>query len=396
MAAVSLVLSGCSALWTDPPDAAQPADGATTRPSVQPVASEPDTPRKPRRQPALDRVEVSLEPFVTLDAPTAMAVRSGDDALYFAERGGTVRAVRDGAAVQRPVLDITDEVSTGGEQGLLGLTFSANGDVLYVSYTNSDGDSRLDAYPMRGDRVVREERRELLAVDQPYPNHNGGNVVLGPDGMLYLGLGDGGAGGDPEGNAQNPATLLGKMVRLDPRTGRAPDDNPFLGKDEYLPEIYATGLRNPWRFSFDRATGDLWVGDVGQDSIEEISTTPAGSTAGRNFGWDLFEGSQPYESDEPPPGAVSPVVEYPNGDEGCSVTGGFVYRGRAIPDLQGAYLYSDYCAGWIRAVRVAGGKVRDRADLGISASEVASFGEDADGELYVLSLGGKVWRLVRD
>lgn len=337
---------------------------------------------------------MTLERFATLSSPTAMAVRPGDDALYFAERGGVVRAVRNDLVDQRAVLDLSEQVSTGGEQGLLGLTFSADGNQLFVSYTDTAGDSRLDVYPMRGSYAAAGEGRELLAVEQPYPNHNGGNVVLGPDGMLYLGLGDGGAGGDPEGNAQNPQTLLGKMVRLHPQTGKAPDDNPFVDDDRYRPEIFATGLRNPWRFSFDRATGDLWVGDVGQDSVEEVDVTPAGASAGRNFGWDLFEGSQPYEGDELPKGAVTPVVEYATGDDGCSVTGGFVYRGKAIPELRGAYLFSDYCGGWIRAVRRNGDTVTEPVDLGISATEVASFGEDADGELYVLSLAGEVWRLV--
>ena len=336
---------------------------------------------------------MSLERFAKLDAPTAMAVRAGDDALYFAERTGRVRAVRNDLVDQKPVLDLSERVSTGSEQGLLGLTFSADGNQLFVSYTNTRGDSRLDRYPMRGGYAVASERRELLAVEQPYPNHNGGNVVLGPDGMLYLGMGDGGAGGDPDGNAQNPQTLLGKMVRLDPRTGQAPSDNPFLDREGFQPEIYALGLRNPWRFSFDRATDDLWIADVGQDSVEEVNTTPAARSAGRNYGWDLVEGSQPYEG-EAPANAVTPIVEYSTGEDGCAVTGGYVYRGKSIPSLRGAYLYSDYCGGWIRAVRMARGKVADRADLGVSAAEVASFGEDANGELYILSLAGDVFRLV--
>lgn len=344
--------------------------------------------------PPLDEVAVALEPFVELREPVAMAVRAGDDALYFAERPGFVRVVRDGEVDADPILDISGEVSTGSEQGLLGLTFSEDGGELYVSYTNTDGDSRLDAYPMRGDRPVADQRRELLAVEQPYANHNGGNVVIGPDGMLYLGLGDGGSAGDPDGNAQNPETLLGKMVRLDPRTGDAPPDNPFLDADDFQPEIFALGLRNPWRFSFDRTTGDLWIGDVGQNTIEEVNVTPARDSAGRNFGWDLFEGSRPYEGGEAPQGAVLPVVEYPTGEQGCSVTGGFVYRGEAIAQLRGAYLYSDFCAGWIRALRYRGDEAADRADLGVQATEVASFGQDAAGELYVLSLGGQVWRIV--
>jgi glucose/arabinose dehydrogenase len=211
--------------------------------------------------------------------------------------------------------------------------------------------------------------------------------------MLYLGLGDGGAANDPERNAQDPATLLGKLLRLDPDDGSVPPDNPFVDRDGFAPEIYALGLRNPWRFSFDRETGDLWVADVGQNSVEEINVTPADRSAGRNYGWDIFEGTQPFEGDEQPERAVVPVHEYPTA-EGCAVTGGFVYRGTAIEGLQGAYVYGDFCAGFVRALRVADGEVVDRADLGVGLDQLASFGEDHDGELYLLSLAGDVMRLV--
>ena len=341
----------------------------------------------------LSQVGVSLEPVAQLDAPTAMAVRAGDDRLYIAERGGTVRTIADGEVTGDAVLDISDQVSTGGERGLLGLTFSADGSELYVSFTNVEGDSRVVAYAMDGARADPASARELLAVQQPFANHNGGNILLGPDEMLYLGLGDGGAANDPEGNAQDPDTLLGKMVRIDPSDGSAPPDNPFVGNDDYAPEIFALGLRNPWRFSFDRETDDLWVADVGQNSIEEVNTTPLRQASGGNYGWDIFEGSEPFEGDEPPPNAIMPVEEYPTGD-GCAVTGGYVYRGSAIDGLQGAYLYGDFCAGFVRAIRVEDGEVVDRAELGINVEQLASFGEDADGELYLLSLSGAVQRLV--
>jgi glucose/arabinose dehydrogenase len=336
---------------------------------------------------------VRLEPFVQLEEPIALATRRGDDTLYIAERVGRVRAVIDGQVGQRPVLDISDSITVGGEQGLLGVAFSLDGNVLYVSYTNIDGDSRVDAYPVRRGRAVPSRRRELLAVEQPYANHNGGNVLLGPDGMLYVGFGDGGAGGDPQGNAQNPQTLLGKLVRLDPRDGFAARGNPFVGDDDFRSEIFALGLRNPWRFSFDRTTGDLWIGDVGQDSVEEVDVVGRAHAAGANFGWDLYEGSQPFEGTTPPPHHVTPVIEYETGADGCAVTGGYVYRGTAIPALRGAYVYSDFCGGWIRAVRVHDGKVVQQVELA-EASAVASFGEDADGELYVLSLDGPVYRIV--
>ena len=325
---------------------------------------------------------MALEPVATLQSPIAMAMRPGDDALYIAERDGRIRALHGGDVDPDAVLDISGRVSTGGERGLLGFTFSANGDELFVSYTNVEGDSRVDAYPLRDGRAVVGERRELLAVDQPYPNHNGGNLIRGPDDALYLGLGDGGSGGDPDRTAQDPSTLLGKMVRIDPARSE--------------PEIYALGLRNPWRFSFDRKTDDLWVADVGQNSVEEVNVTRAGRSKGRNYGWSIFEASQPFNGTQEPPKVVRPVVEYPTGEDGCAVTGGYVYRGRAIPGLRGAYLYSDYCGGWIRAVRVRGGQIVDSADLGISGEGIASFGEDADGELYVLSLTGGVSKIVPD
>jgi glucose/arabinose dehydrogenase len=362
--------------------AGAPSEAAPTKPPGRGGQSSTATP-------ALRDVRVALEQVGTFEEPIAMAVRAGG-AIYVAERAGRIVDLTQQTA---PLLDISEQISTGGERGLLGFTFSKAGDEVYVSYTNVDGNSRVDAYPVRGDRAEVGRRRELLAVDQPYANHNGGNLLLGDDGMLYLGLGDGGSGGDPQRTAQDPSTLLGKMVRIDPRDGSAPPDNPFVGRDGYRPEIYASGLRNPWRFSFDRKTGDLWVADVGQDSIEEVNVTPARQSAGRNYGWSLFEGSQPFNGSQEPKGVVRPIIEYPTAD-GCAVTGGYVYRGDAIPALRGAYLYSDYCAGWIRAVRVRGGQVVDSADLGISAEGIASFGEAGNGDLYVLSLEGSVFKVV--
>ncbi|MBA3622356.1 MAG: PQQ-dependent sugar dehydrogenase, partial [Euzebyales bacterium] len=284
-----------------------------------------------------------------------------------------------------------------GERGLLGIAFSPDGDTLYASYTNRDGDSRLDAYRMDGGRAAPGSRRELLAVAQPFSNHNGGNVVTGPDGMLYLGLGDGGGSGDPDGNAQDLGTLLGSLLRIDPGGGGdgrpygIPDGNPFVDREGARPEIYAYGLRNPWRFSFDRDTGDLWIGDVGQGELEEIDHSPEGQAAGVNYGWDRFEGTRPYEGG--PRGALAfPVFEYSH-DEGCSVTGGYVYRGRALPALRGAYVFSDFCAGGLRALRPRDGQAARAVDLPGKVSSVVSFGEDAAGELYVLSLDGPVYRL---
>ena len=214
-----------------------------------------------------------------------MAVRSGDTALYVAEKTGKVVAVRDGIVDPVPMLDLSEEVSLGGEQGLLGLAFSPDGRDVYVNFTDTNGDTHITGYAMRGGQADTATRRDLLVVDQPYSNHNGGNLVFGPDGYLYIGLGDGGSGGDPQGNGQSLSTLLGKMLRIDPtpfgdRPYRIPTDNPFVGHVAARPEIWAYGLRNPWRYSFDRLTGDLWIGDVGQSAWEEVDVQPSDSPGG--------------------------------------------------------------------------------------------------------------------
>jgi glucose/arabinose dehydrogenase len=344
-------------------------------------------------------VGVRLQSVATLEEPLALAVRPDDQALYIAEKGGRVVAIRDGAVDPTPVLDVSSEVSLGGEQGLLGLAFAPDGRFLYVNLTDVNGDTRILEYAMADGRADISTRREVLFVDQPYSNHNGGNLVFGPDGYLYLGLGDGGSGGDPLGNAQSLQTLLGKMLRIDPHpSGDAPygipTDNPFVDTPDARPEIWAYGLRNPWRYSFDRATGDLWIGDVGQSAWEEVDRLPASSTGGENYGWNVREGSHPY-ADGSVPGAVDPVYDYPHSSGGCVVTGGYVYRGEAIPDLVGAYVFADFCLGKLEVLRADGGAFV-AADLGPTVEAVSSFGEDAAGELYVLSLAGGVYRLAPD
>ena len=346
-----------------------------------------------------DEVRVALEEVARLEAPIALTQRPGFDELVVAERGGTIRVLGDGGPSE-PIVDVSDETVPEGERGLLGLAFSPDGGHLYVSYTDERGDSHIDEWatgPGIG-QVDPASRRNVLMVDQPYPNHNGGNIVFGPDGLLYFGLGDGGAGGDPEGRAQNPNELLGKILRIDPRASggdpyAVPADNPFAGGGG-RGEVYVTGVRNPWRFSFDRVTGDLWVADVGQGSQEEIDLLPARRVAGANLGWDRLEGTEPFEG-EAPPDAVPPVFTYGR-DEGYSVTGGYVYRGSSIPGLDGAYLFADYGVGVVRALDVEAGRVVAERSLGMSTgpTSLASFGEDADGELYVLSLEGPVYRLV--
>ena len=252
---------------------------------------------------------------------------------------------------------------------------------------------------MDGNRADQGSARRVLLIDQPYSNHNGGNLVFGRDGYLYIGMGDGGSQGDPNGNGQNLGVLLAKLLRIDPRPsgGRPygiPPDNPFVSRSGARPEVWAYGLRNPWRWEFDRQTGDLWIGDVGGGDREEVDFQPAGSKGGQNYGWNLTEGTVVH-ADQPPSDWVRPVFEYPTHSDGtCAIVGGFVYRGTAIPDLVGAYLYSDNCNGTINAFVRRDGKILQGRSLGVDGGSVASFGQDLDGELYVLSLSGPVYRVV--
>jgi glucose/arabinose dehydrogenase len=383
LVALAVLATACSATTTTP------TAPSTTAGSRQPTTP-PSTP--------LAAVRVSLEQVATLEQPLAMAIRTGDPALYIAEKTGRVMAIRNGHVDPTPVLDLSREVSLGGEQGLLGLAFSPDGRFLYVNDTDLQGDTRIVEYAMRDGRAVPASRRQLLFVDQPYANHNGGDLVFGPDGYLYIGLGDGGSAGDPQGNAQSLGTLLGKMLRIDPHPSDGqpysiPPDNPFVGRADARPEIWAYGLRNPWRYAFDRAIGDLWIADVGQSAWEEIDRHAAGAPAGANYGWNLVEGSHRYAGTAPE-GAVPPVYEYSHAGGGCVVIGGAVYRGTDIPALVGAYLFADFCLGELEAIRLGNGDV-EHAALGPTLPNISSFGEDANGEMYVLSLDGGVYRLTR-
>jgi glucose/arabinose dehydrogenase len=296
------------------------------------------------------------------------------------------------------VLDLSGEVSRGGEQGLLGVAFSPDGNLLYVNFTDASGNTNVVEFAMRGGRAVPSSRRLVLFVHQPFANHNGGDLAFGPDGYLYIGLGDGGSEGDPLDNGQRLDTLLGKMLRIDPHpSGRqaytVPSSNPFVGRAGVRPEIWAYGLRNPWRYSFDRQTGDLWIGDVGQNTWEEIDVQPAGSKGGQNYGWNRMEGNHSFRGSAPS-NAVGPVLEYNHSGGGCAVVGDYVYRGSAIPALRGAYLFGDDCLAPIVAVVRAGGRIVQRRTLPIAVSSLSSFGEDRNGELYALSLGGAVYKIV--
>jgi glucose/arabinose dehydrogenase len=309
--------------------------------------------------------------------------------FFVAEQGGTVIRVQGGE--RSTFLDLSAQVSRGGEQGLLGLAFHprlADGDArFYVHFTDAGGDTRVHEYAVVQGLAVF--RRELLAEAQPYSNHNGGMLAFGPDGMLYLALGDGGGGGDPDDRAQDLESRLGKILRLDvDGDSLAPADNPFVGTAG-RDEVWHYGLRNPWRFSFDRANGDLWIGDVGQGAWEEVDVARAGQK-GLNFGWDAFEGTHRHEAGDAP-GHVLPVAEYDHSNNRQAVTGGYVYRGQAIPSLQGTYLFADYASGEVWGLDAATGT--GMRPLLTTGFPVSSFGEDAAGELYLVGLGGTVHKL---
>lgn len=351
----------------------------------------------------ISEVKVRLTEVGRFEEPVAIVARPGHDALYVAERAGRVRVLSGGEVLKAPLVDLSGETTTEGERGLLGLAFSPEGDRLYLSFTDRRGNSRLDELSMgQGiDEVDLGSRRTLIEVDQPFQNHNGGHVVFGPDDMLYLGLGDGGASGDPEERAQNTEELLGKILRIDPhRRGDSPygipADNPFVDDPRHpdaRAEVWAYGLRNPWRFSFDRANGDLWIGDVGQDTIEEVDWLTSGASRGANLGWDRLEGTRRFEG-SPPSNAVAPVHEYGR-SVGQAVTGGFVYRGSRISGLGGRYVFGDLNTARLWALDPGDGPDMERQDLGVGVAEgtLVSFGEDNAGELYVVSIGGPIHRL---
>ncbi|MEU7577287.1 PQQ-dependent sugar dehydrogenase [Streptomyces sp. NPDC041068] len=338
--------------------------------------------------------KVALKKVATAQTPIAGAAGPGGT-LWIAERAGTVR-VLSGQGLGKPVLDISKETTTDGERGLLGIAFDKKLAHFYISYTNLEGTSTVDEFAVRHGKLRPETRRTVITQTQPYANHNGGDIKFGPDGYLYIALGDGGSGGDPHGNGQNLDTLLGKLLRIDPRGGKPyaiPSDNPFVGDPKAKGEIWAYGLRNPWRFSFDAGTGDLLIGDVGQSAWEEIDWAPAKSEGGENYGWNQMEGSHPFREGTEPANHVPPVHEYDRTGLGCSVTGGFVYRGKAIPALKGQYVFSDYCDGTVRSLEMKNGKVTGVNDLGVNGGEVISFAQGGNGELYVFDIAGSVFRI---
>jgi glucose/arabinose dehydrogenase len=343
-----------------------------------------------------------------LSSPLYLTAPPGDvSRLFIVEQTGAVRIVKDGVLLPAPFLDLSGRVSLGGEQGLLGLAFDpdyAGNGRFVVHYTDPAGDTHLSTFQVSTDPDVADGASEqiILTADQPYPNHNGGQILFGPDGLLYLGLGDGGSANDPEGRGQDLTELLGSILRVDVSSGTSytiPGDNPFLGQAGARAEVWSYGLRNPWRFSFDRGTGDLYIADVGQNNFEEVDVAPAAAGAGRgvNYGWNIMEGNHCLAGNQcNQTGLTLPVLEYGH-SQGCSVTGGYVYRGPAIPALQGVYFYADYCQGWVRSFRYAGGVATELTDWPTLSpgGPITSFGEDAAGELYVVGSAG-VFKVVPD
>jgi glucose/arabinose dehydrogenase len=409
VAAISLLASACGSEGgpdvTSERVVASPIGSATPEPepTEAPATTSPARTGSPAPRPTtkatpgpavnLASARVKLTKIVSMDQPVAMAMRAGEGTFYIAEKGGRIRRV-SGGTVGSVVLDISSEVSTGGEQGLLGLAFSPDGKKLYVNFTNGPGDTVIREYSFTSDRATSP--RNILEIDQPYANHNGGNVMFGPDGYLYIGMGDGGSAGDPQNNAQNLDSLLGKMLRIRPTSSgspayTSPESNPFVGRGG-RDEIWAYGLRNPWRFSFDRATDALWIGDVGQNEWEEIDVASGNSDGGENYGWRRMEGTHSFNGG-PPSNHHWPIYEYSHDGGNRSVTGGYVYRGTKIGALRGAYVFADFSVGRLRAFVENEGGAQNHRFLGPQVDSLASFGQDRDGDLYVLSLEGGVYRI---
>ena len=351
---------------------------------------------------------VRLAGVGTFESPVYVTAPRGDRRrIFVVEQGGTIRVVRGGKRIARPFLDIRSRVIAGGEQGLLSMAFApdyARTRRFYVNYTDRSGVQRVVEYRRSASNAERADSgsaRLVLQYDAFESNHNGGLVLFGPDNLLYIGTGDGGGADDQHGdrgNAQDLGKLEGKLLRIDPRrTGgrpyRVPTSNPFVGRSGARSEIYSYGLRNPWRFSFDRSTGDLTIGDVGQNAIEEIDFARKGEAAGANYGWRPLEGRR-RNFEEPAPGAVAPVLELTHDAGNCSVTGGYVVRDPQLSSLTGRYVYGDFCRGELRGVRLSAGSASGDRSLGLKTVEqLSSFGEDALGRVYVVSLAGPVYRL---
>ena len=419
-ALVALLLGAC--IGGNAPDPASVPTGpaSETEMPAESVVPTPTTAPDAVEEPAtltvavsLDQLELDLQPVVQqLQDPLFVThVADGSGRIFIVEKLGLIRILRGGQLLGTPFLDIRDRVrSTSSEQGLLGLAFPPNyaeTGHFFVNYTDANGDTRIARFATDSDMpdtASPDSEFQVLQIGQPARNHNGGMLAFGPDGYLYIGTGDGGASFDSFGNGQNPATLLGKMLRIDVTSDPSapyliPSDNPWVDADlggvDVRDELWAIGLRNPWRYSFDRGTGDLWIADVGQNQYEEVNWAPGGSSGGLNYGWPIQEGTHCVQSGDScdSSGLVQPILEYDHAGQ-CSVTGGYVYRGSQLPALYGVYLYGDYCSGviWAAAPDPSGGW---RNELILRAgARISSFGEDEAGELYLTDLdGGTVYRI---
>ena len=408
------MLAGCSVSIPGSPSVATSGPPATTSPTRTGSASSPgaSTAGTPTATlPAADpnAVSAAFEPVANVPGgPLAItAPRDGTDRLFVAAKDGRVWVLEGGAVRPDPLLDLRNLVSTGGEQGLLGIAVHPDfpsDPRVFVDYTDSSGNTVVASFalaPGSTDHLDPAPAARILAVDQPYANHNGGALAFGPDGLLYVSLGDGGSADDPQGNGQRLDTLLGKILRIDITPGpgsvtpyQIPAGNPFVGRSGARAEIWLFGLRNPWRMAFDRATGDLWIGDVGQGAWEEVDVARAGG-GGLNFGWDVMEGRHCHEPATgcSTDGLTMPVAEYGH-DQGCTVIGGSVYRGTAQPLLAGLYLFADYCSGRLWAIPAASVGPTTPVQIGTVAAGIVAFGEDEAGELYAANLDGTISRVV--
>jgi len=372
-----------------------PVSSATTTTTGAPTTTTTPPTTTPIPHTPLDSIPVELELVGSVNSPVGLTARPGSTDLFVVEQRGRIVRFPNGSASGADVtFDLRGSVSLGNEQGLLGATFSPDGDTLYVDYTNTDGDTVIARYAMAGPIADAESAEVLFTVDQPQGNHNGGQLAFGPDGFLYIGLGDGGGVGDPRDNGQNPDTRLGSILRIDVAADEGygiPSDNPF--PDGAAPEVFIWGVRNAWRFAFDQPTGDLWIADVGQDRFEEVNVLRNGDQAGANLGWNEIEGLEPYSGGTAPEGHVEPVIAYAQTNGRCSVTGGEVYRGTEIPRMEGTYLFGDFCTGEVFGYRIDESAEPVRLDLP-AIDELTSFGVDAQGEPYVLSRAGGIFRIV--
>lgn len=422
--AAAVLLAGCSSSGTNEARPRGTAEGTIPAPLLSTTTIPGAKPPLPGAESLAD-VAFKTNKIGEVKRPTAMAARSGTPTLYVAEQEGRVRTVsvdiqrdKDGNETKRTyrvdpqaLIDISSSVDDEGERGLLGLAFSSDGRRLYLHYSDNDGNTNIDEYRMDDDSVDFRSKRRVFFLEQPFPNHNGGQIGFGPDGFLYIGLGDGGNQGDPNGNGQNTSVLLGKILRIDPEAMTkeqaygVPDGNPFKDGQGGAPEMWAWGLRNPWRFSWDRASRDLWVADVGGNEREEIDFLPVvqgGAGRAANLGWNLMEGTLQTGDEPPPKGYIPPIFDYDHSNGECAVVGGYVYRGKAIPSLAGIYVFADYCNGELRGLLRKADNTVDEAGFGINApggpleagGAVTTFGEDNDGELFVLAASGGIYKIV--